>query len=289
VARSIEIQGEPLAVEVFEPARHLGDALLIHGYTGSKEDFAEVGPFLAARGYRVVAFDNRGQHESAHSDRDDAYTIPSLARDAIALADHFALDRPHLLGHSFGGLVAQRAVVMLPGRWASLTLFCTGPHGRFGLADLTEMIDVLETHSMEEAWDPVRDADARRSDRYDVLKRRWTMSDPRSVVTHAKHLLTEPSIVEQVHATGLPVHVVYGERDDAWPLDMQDQMARDLDAPVTVIPDAGHCPNEDRPGYTAEVIAEFWDKTPYASSFPATLAASSAGVAGPETRPAGPA
>ena len=86
------------------------------------------------------------------------------------------------------------------------------------------------------------------------------MSDPRSVVTHAKHLLTEPSIVEQVHATGMPVHVVYGENDDAWPLAMQDQMARDLDAPVTVIPDAGHCPNEDRPDQTAKVIAEFWDK-----------------------------
>ena len=58
---------------------------------------------------------------------------------------------------------------------------------------------------------------------------------------------------------GLPVHVVYGENDDAWPLAMQDQMARDLDAPVTVIPDAGHCPNEDRPEDTAAVIADFWD------------------------------
>ena len=80
MARSIKIQGEPLAVELYEPAQHRGDALLIHGYTGSKEDFAEVGPLLAARGYRVVAYDNRGQHESAHSQRDDAYTIASLAR-----------------------------------------------------------------------------------------------------------------------------------------------------------------------------------------------------------------
>ena len=74
--RLVEIHGEPLAVEVFEPTRHRGDALLIHGFTGSKEDFAEMGPLLAARGYRVVTFDNRGQHESAHSQRDDAYTIP---------------------------------------------------------------------------------------------------------------------------------------------------------------------------------------------------------------------
>src|SRR5262245_476301 len=122
MAQSIHIQGEPLAVDLYETASQRGDALLIHGYTGSKEDFCEVGPLLAARGYRFVAFDNRGQHESAHSQRDDAYTIASLARDAIDLADGFALERPHLLGHSFGGLVAQRAVLMEPNRWASLTL-----------------------------------------------------------------------------------------------------------------------------------------------------------------------
>ena len=260
MARSIVIEGEPLAVELYAPAEPRGDALLIHGYTGSKEDFAEVGPILAARGYRVVAYDNRGQHESAHSQRDDAYTIASLARDAMAMADRLDLERPHLLGHSFGGLVAQRAVVMMPDRWASLTLFCSGPHGRFGLADLTDIIDVLSVRSMQEGWDPDRDAEARKSVRYEVLKRRWAMSDPRSVITHAKHLLTEPSIVEQVHATGLPVHVVYGENDDAWPTAMQDQMAHDLDAPITVIPDAGHCPNEDRPEDTAAVIAEFWDR-----------------------------
>ena len=138
MARYVGVQGEPLAVDLYEPARHRGDALLIHGYTGSKEDFAEVGPFLSARGYRVVAFDLRGQHELAHSDRYDAYAIASLAADSLRLADRFALDRPHLLGHSFGGLVAQRAVVMRPNGWASLTLLCSGPHGRSGVAEFTE-------------------------------------------------------------------------------------------------------------------------------------------------------
>ena len=156
-----------------------------------------------------------------------------------------------------------------------------------GWTDLTDIIDVLSVQSMQEAWDPDRDAEARRSARYEVLKRRWAMSDPRSVVTHAKHLLTEPSIVGRVHATGLPVHVVYGENDDAWPLATQDQMARDLDAPVTVIPDTGHCPNEDRPEATAAVIAEFWDQIAMIlSSLPVTPAASSAGVTRADADPA---
>jgi pimeloyl-ACP methyl ester carboxylesterase len=260
MALVVQVQGEPLAAHVFDPAQHRGDAVLIHGYTGSKEDFAEIGPLLSGRGYRVVTFDNRGQHESPHSDREGAYTIASLARDAIGLADHFDLARPHLLGHSFGGLVAQRAAMMLPRRWASLTLLCSGPHGQPESVDLATTIQTLSVRSMLEAWDRKRDAEARSSARYELLKRRWLMSDPRSVVAHANHLLTEPSIVDQVRETLLPAHVVYGENDDAWPRAMQDQMARDLHAPVTVIPGAGHTPNEDRPAYTAAVLAAFWDE-----------------------------
>ena len=254
----VEIQGEPIAVQVFEPDRHRDDAVLIHGFTGSKEDFAEISTRLAADGYRVVTFDNRGQHESPHSERPGAYTIASLAQDAIALADQFGLAKPHLLGHSFGGLVAQRATVMGPDRWASLTLLCTGPHGRPEAIDLANTIDTLSERSMQEAWDLERDEAARGDPRYEFLKRRWMSSDPRSVITHARHLLSEPSIVSAVRDTEVASLVVYGATDDAWPLAMQDSMASDLGAPVVVIPDAGHNPNRDRPEYTARVLSDFW-------------------------------
>jgi pimeloyl-ACP methyl ester carboxylesterase len=95
---------------------------------------------------------------------------------------------------------------------------------------------------------------------YDMKKKRWAMSDPRSVATHRDHLEDEPTIVEEVHATGISAHVVYGEKDDAWPLHLQDQMAKDLDAQLDVIPGAGHCPNEDTPQLLTDVLVEFWDK-----------------------------
>jgi pimeloyl-ACP methyl ester carboxylesterase len=52
--------------------------------------------------------------------------------------------------------------------------------------------------------------------------------------------------------------VIYGENDDAWPLAMQDQMAAELGAQLTIISGAGHCPNEDKPEETAAVLANFW-------------------------------
>ena len=71
--------------------------------------------------------------------------------------------------------------------------------------------------------------------------------------------MTFESVIPAIAATKVPVHVIYGEDDDAWPISMQDQMADDLSAPVTVIKNAGHCPNEDQPEKAAEVIADFWD------------------------------
>ena len=86
----VEIQGEKLAVELYEPKARIADVVLVHGFTGSKEDFNELGPLLAEMGYRVLTFDNRGQHESSHSKREDGYSMPSLARDVIEIAQHYA-------------------------------------------------------------------------------------------------------------------------------------------------------------------------------------------------------
>jgi pimeloyl-ACP methyl ester carboxylesterase len=74
----------------------------------------------------------------------------------------------------------------------------------------------------------------------------------------ALHLQSAQPLIKEIVATRIPVHVVYGENDDAWPLDLQDQMAKDLAAPRTIIKDAGHCPNEDQPEETVKVLANFW-------------------------------
>lgn len=254
----VEIQGENLAVDFYGEGNSGTGVVLVHGFTGSKEDFSEVAPLLAEKGYRVLTFDNRGQHESSHSAREDAYIARSLARDVTELAQHFGFEKPHLLGHSFGGLVSQQAVVDAPDYWGSLTIFCSGPHWIPNKPDLDATIDILSRMSMQESWDKYKEETDRLLPRYEIYKKRWTSSDPRSTRTMALHLKNAQSLVDQISKLNIPVHVVYGENDDAWPLEMQDQMAKDLKAPVTIIKGAGHCPNEDDPVETANVLAKFW-------------------------------
>jgi len=254
----VDIQGEKLAVEIYEPAEHKADVVLVHGFTGSKEDFNLIGPLLADAGYRVLTFDNRGQHESAHSAREDAYQARSLALDVIELSREFGLQKPHLLGHSFGGLVAQRALVESPETFSSLTIFCSGPHWIPDKPDLAATIEIMKTMSMKESWDRFKEETDKLLPRYELYKKRWTASDPRSTHTMALHLRSAEPLLEQIVATKVPVHVIYGENDDAWPLEMQNQMAKELSAPRTIIKDAGHCPNEDQPEETVRVLTNFW-------------------------------
>ena len=254
----VDIRGAKIAVTLFEPKNHVGDAVLIHGFTGSKEDFETVGPFLADKGFRVVALDNRGQYESAHSAQDADYEVGAIAADAIAVAKHFGMKSPHLLGHSFGGLVAERAVVDAPGFWKSLTLLCSGPAAIPTRPDLPGMVEVLNRVSVQEAWDQLLDEDRRTNPRYEFQKVRWAASDPRSTSVQARHLMSATTLIPTIAASKIPAHVIYGETDDAWPFDIQYQMAVDLVAKLTVIEEAGHCPNEDQPRETARVLEEFW-------------------------------
>ena len=254
----VELSKGQLAINIFEPSQYRGDAILIHGFTGSKEDFDQIGPLLAARGYQVFAADHRGIHESPHAADASSYSMDSYARDAIEIAKHFNLASPHLFGHSYGGAVAQRAVLTDPALFASLTLFCSGPHARQDIGISAIILEQLVGKTMQEAWDqfaePMYESHKRRA----LMEKRWLANDPRSILAQAHDLSTFTSVVEDVAATKIAAHVIYGESDDAWPLAMQDQMAADLSAPVTVIKEAGHCPNEDQPEATAKVIADFW-------------------------------
>ncbi|MSW39031.1 MAG: alpha/beta fold hydrolase, partial [Actinobacteria bacterium] len=249
--------------DVNPPNAH-SDVHLMHGFTGSKEDFWELSAQLSQLGYRVVAHDHRGQSQSSHSDG-DAYTLEVLANDAIEVTRQLGLRKPHALGHSFGGLVARRAIIVEPVIWSSITLLCTGPAvPQPMVANLMRTIDILTDRTMPAAWQyfldhadqdvPIR-ADENPSSMY---AQRWNRSDVYSVLAQAQILLTAVDETMELRVAAVPAHVVYGENDDAWPLVEQDDVAARLGAPVTKIPGAGHCPNEDLPMITAQVLSKWW-------------------------------
>ncbi|MFF7353095.1 MULTISPECIES: alpha/beta fold hydrolase [Streptomyces] len=248
-----------------------GVALLLPGFTGSKEDFNPLHVPLAERGYRTVAVDGRGQYESDGPAIDQsAYAQEELARDVLAQAE--ALGQPvHLLGHSLGGQISRAAVLLDHAPFRSLTLMASGPAQisesqqqrvkllRDALAALTmaqvwEAIQAMETP--EETETPALDDGL---DDRDDLRRRWLGTKPAQLLATGGQLCTEPDRVAELAAVPLPFHVLSGSRDDTWPLPLLDDMAVRLGARRTVVEDAEHSPNTDQPLATARALADFWD------------------------------
>ncbi|WP_329335003.1 alpha/beta fold hydrolase [Streptomyces sp. NBC_00663] len=250
-----------------------GTALLLPGFTGSKEDFNPLHEPLAARGYRTVAVDGRGQYESDGPEADEsAYAQDELAKDVLAQAA--AVGTPvHLVGHSLGGQIARAAVLLDPEPFLSLTLMASGPAQISGSQQQRVKLlrDALAVMSMAEVWAAIQameppeetetgELDEGLDDR-DDLRRRWLGNKPAQLLATGRQLCTEVDRVGELAAVPLPFHVLSGARDDTWPVPLLDEMAVRLDAHRTVVTGAEHSPNTDRPLETARAFADFWDST----------------------------
>jgi pimeloyl-ACP methyl ester carboxylesterase len=250
-----------------------GTALLVPGFTGSKEDFiALLGP-LAAAGFRTVAVDGRGQHESGGPRSEAAYAQTELAADVVAQAEALDSGGPvHLLGHSFGGLVTRRAVLGTgPEPWASLTVMSSGPAAIEEAQQVrTKMlVDALVGLDMETVWQAMRELDVEdagapstgpaATDEIDeFMHRRWLGNVPEQLVTTGRQLIGEPDRVAALAAVPLPKLVLSGAVDHAWPVPWLDEMAKRLDASRVVIDGAEHSPNTEQPAATTEALLGFW-------------------------------
>jgi pimeloyl-ACP methyl ester carboxylesterase len=119
-------------------------ALLVPGYTGSKEDFLAILDLLADDSRHVVAIDMRGQFETAGAGEPGGYAAAALGADILAVMG--ATGARHLVGHSYGGLIGREAVLAAAGAgFASFTLMSSGPGALTGprAQDLRAMLAAL--------------------------------------------------------------------------------------------------------------------------------------------------
>ena len=195
-----------------------GHVLLIPGWTGSKEDFTPILPLLADAGYDATTYDQRGQYESDPADDD---SLKAFAQDAYLLIEQ-ERSFSHVLGHSFGGLVAQQVAVPAPGE-----------HGepepavhrtRRARRDTGPATPGSARAGAQRQGDPRADpGEAAAStaslapDHRRFLDTRFTSNAPASLQAMTQLLIDAPDIIDEVAATGLPCWVGRGADDDAWP------------------------------------------------------------------------
>ena len=101
--------------------------LLLHGFPQFADSWAEVAVALAKAGYRAIAIDQRGYSAGARPETVRDYAVDDLVADVLAIAIALGLERFHLAGHDWGGIVAWSLAARYPDRLQSLSIVST-PH-----------------------------------------------------------------------------------------------------------------------------------------------------------------
>lgn len=259
------VDGSPAISAVSAPgAVGRSRALLVPGYTGSKEDYAPVLPFLGDAGWDTLAYSQRGQGGSAAPAGLGAYGMSDFVGDLVSIAEAWAgtTGRVHLVGHSFGGIVARAAVVKRPDLFASVTLFCSGR----AVYDWMNTLPIL---------DPLPTGPGAREQVLQTYFPDMNIDEPgvgwaefqriRALDTASENLVGIARILSQLRpdtpalaATGVPVHVLYGDQDEIWPPSWYAEEAADLGARESIIRGGTHSPQLQFPRQWAELAGSYW-------------------------------
>lgn len=241
-------------------------AILLPGLTGSKEDFIAVLQTLAQSGRRVLAIDLRGQHESPGPDDPEAYTCAALGADVDVLAQQVGDGEPvHLVGHSFGGLVAREAAIDGRTKFASFTLMGSGPAGITGKRSehARWLARTIPESGLDHAWhagfEPQAVTAGVPDDIREFLRKRLLSNSPTGLARMAEEIVSMRDRTDELREIAVPTLVLYGEHDDGWPAETQQEMALALGADCVVVPGAAHSPAVEAPETTAAALVRFWN------------------------------
>lgn len=219
-------------IEVEEHGQGDRPFVLVHGFTGSRDDWKEQMAPLARLG-RTIAVDQRGHGGSTNTGDATSYTFDRLAADLLGLLDALDVARCDLLGHSMGGMVALRAVLAAPERFGSLVLMDTaaGPipfmpksvlDGAAGLARAqgTAALAPLMRSQAGSASRPKAAAACEARMGSDEFWRRIETKlgqmDPEAFAAFGSQFAEDPGVEDRLGEISCPTLVLVGEQDSVF-------------------------------------------------------------------------
>ncbi|USG67008.1 alpha/beta hydrolase [Brevibacillus ruminantium] len=206
--------------------------LLIHGINLDSRMWREQVPVLSEK-YRVISFDLRGMGQTPMTE--EPFT---LFGDTQAVLQELGIEQAHVIGLSFGGMVALEFAVAHPEMVKSLVLVSSGLHGypraERRVKDFAKFVDLYEKGLREET--------------VEMAARMWFDGPDqpvRSEVQKARELFVQMTD----HAYSLPPLT----KQPAWLAPPPSERLEEIQAPALII--AGGKDYEDFQGI-ADVLAE---------------------------------
>ena len=211
--------------------------------------------------FRVLAWDAAGA--GASGDPPDPFTIMDWADDLRKLLDVLGVEQAHLIGLSWGGLVAQAFYGLFPSRVTSLVLSDTYAGWKGSLPpDVVEkrLARCLSESELAPAefvarWVPMEFFTKGVSDEVtEAMSAIVSEFHPLGFRLMARSLAESDttSLLSTIH---VPTLLLWGEEDQRSPIDVAEQFRDSIpNAELQIIPAAGHVSNMERPdAFTSHV------------------------------------
>jgi pimeloyl-ACP methyl ester carboxylesterase len=265
---SLTVNGVQLVYE--DLGRGARPFVLLHGFTGFRDDFRDHVPALTALG-RTIVYDHRGHGDSTKTGDATTYDFAQLVADSHQLLDALGATPCDLLGHSMGGMIALRLALAHPHQVASLVLMDTAarapdrmPRAPLAAAGAIARSDGMATLAAllrgRAAEDPERPEAERRLEHelgeafWERRRRRLMATDPEAFAALALELVDQDPLTDRLHDIACPTLVMVGEQDVGFLAPSQEMVERMPAAKLVSIPGAAHSPQlENPPAWIAAV------------------------------------
>jgi len=242
-----------------------GEAIIfLHAYADSWYWFSRVLPLISYE-YHALAPDQRGHGES---DKPRCcYTTDDFAADVNAFMDAVGVEKATLVGHSSGGLIAQRVALSYPHRVGRLVLIgapITLVHNE-AVAGFGEEMLALEDPIPQEFVRGFVEGTIHHPVPEEFLA--GAVSESLKVPARVWHdylegVLLAADDTARLGEIGAPTLILWGERDALLPREEQERRSAAMpDAKLRVYPDTGHAVAGERPEWVARDLEAFMRNT----------------------------
>lgn len=182
-----------------------------------------------SRDHRVVTYDHRGQGRSARAPREQL-DMDTLAEDAAALIEALGLAPCTYVGNSMGGFVALRLAARRPDLVASVVAAGSSADVEGSKAEFDPLVTAMGEHGVAPVLDIVTHimlgdhTMAERTELTAAARERFGRLGP-EIAGPAWQVVHRESVLGELAACEVPILVIAGAEDHAYPLPKSEQIA----------------------------------------------------------------